>query len=121
MGQPRDVRVHDHAGVDAERIAQNDIGGFASDAVEVRQFLHRARHLAVVLPDQFAATGLDVLRLVPKKARRPDGLLEFGERGVRVVRGRAVFLKNSAVTMFTRLSVHCAERMVAMSNSSGLR
>ena len=30
------------------------------------------------------------------------------------------FLNNSAVTMFTRLSVHCAERIVATSNSSGL-
>ena len=93
MRQPRDVRVHDHTDVDAEGIAQNDIGGFAPDAVEVRQFLHRAGHLAVVPLDQFAATGLDVLRLVTKKARRPDGLLQFGERCVRVIRRRAIFFE----------------------------
>ena len=43
--------------------------------------------------DEFAATGLDVLRLVPEKAGRLDGLLQFGERRIRVIRRRTVFLE----------------------------
>ena len=32
LRQPRDMRVHDHTGVDAKRIAQDDVGGLAPDA-----------------------------------------------------------------------------------------
>ena len=87
------MRVHDDTDIDAECIAQNDIRRFASNAVELRQFLHRLRNLSAMALDEFAAAVLDVLRLVAKKAGRFNGLLQLGERGVRVVRHRAIFFE----------------------------
>ena len=75
MGQSRNVRIHDDTGVDAERVSEDDISGLSPDAVEVRQFLHRARYLAAVLFHECAAAILDALRLVVKKASRFDRLL----------------------------------------------
>jgi len=87
------VRVHDDADVDVERIAQNDVGGLAPDAIQLRQFLHRARHVAAVTDDEFAAARPDVLRLVPKKTRRLDSLFQFGKRRIRIIRRRTVFFE----------------------------
>lgn len=87
------MRVHNDANIDAECIAQNDVGGLASDAIQLRQFLHRLRNLPAMVFDEFAAARPDVLRLVPKKSRRPDGLLKFRERRIRIIRRRAIFFE----------------------------
>ena len=46
--QPRDVRVHDDADLDAEGVAENDVRRLAPDAGQRDQLLHRARHFAAV-------------------------------------------------------------------------
>ena len=116
------MRVHDDADVDAEGVAQDDVRRLAPDAGELRSippscaalrrrdFSTSARQQALMF---FALllkkpVGLDVLFQF-RQAARPQNLLRV-----------RYFLNSSAVTMFTRLSVHCAERIVATSNSSGL-
>lgn len=91
--KPRHVRVHDDADVEAEGIAQNDIRRFASDTVQLRQLLHRLRDIPAMVFDKFAAAVSDVLCLIAEKARRLDGLLQFGERRIRIIRHRAIFFK----------------------------
>ena len=93
MRKPRHVRVNNNTNIDAERIAQNDIRRFASDAVQLRQFLHRLRNFSTVALNEFAAAISNVLRLVPEKARGFDGLLKFGEWSVRVIRHRAIIFE----------------------------
>ena len=93
IGQASDVRVHDDTNVDVERVSQNHVRRLAPNAVELNQFLHRARHLAAVTFDEFAAARLDVLRLVAEKACRLDGLLQCGQRRVRIIRRRAIFFE----------------------------
>ena len=93
LRQPGDVRIHHHAAVDVKRVAQHDIGGLAAHAAQLRQFLHRARHLAAVLFHERLATGLDALGLVAEEAGRLDGLLQFGQRRPGVVGGGAILLE----------------------------
>ena len=87
------VRVHDDADDHVERIAEDDVRRLAPDAVELDQFLHRARHFAAVALDEFAAAILDVLRLATEKSGGLDELLQFRARRVREIRRRAVFFE----------------------------
>jgi hypothetical protein len=58
LGQPqpvadaRHVRVDDHAHVLPERVAQHDVGRLAPDAGELRELVHRLRHLPAVPLEQ---------------------------------------------------------------------
>ena len=85
--------VDDHTNMDAERVPKHDIGGFAPDAVEGDQFLHRSRNFAAMLGDQPSTTRLDILCLVPKQPDPPDVILEFGWTGVGIVGSATVLLK----------------------------
>ena len=93
LRQPRDVRVHDHAGVEVEGVAENDIRRLAPDAGERREFVHGARHFAAEFFHQRNAAGLDVFGLVVEKAGRLDGLLQFHPRRLRIIRRRTVFFE----------------------------
>ena len=81
--QPQPPAEADHVGVhhdsrgDAERRAEDDVGRLPPDAGQLHQLFEVLGHLAVVLLDQHAAGGLDVFRLVAKKARALDVLFQF--------------------------------------------
>jgi len=105
MRQSYHVRVHDDADDHVERIAENDVCRLAPDAVELDQFLHRARHLAAVTLDEFAAAILDVLRLAAEKSGGLDELLQFRARRVREIFCGAIFfeqLRRDEVDAFVR-------------------
>jgi hypothetical protein len=91
--KPHRVRVHDDADDHAERVAEDDVRRLAPDAVELDQFLHRARHFATVMLDEFAAAILDVLGLAAEKSGGLDELLQFRARRVRKICRRAVFFE----------------------------
>src|SRR5271170_7369550 len=93
MRQPYHVRIHDDADNYVKRISQNNICRLSPDAVELEQFLHRARHFAAVTLDEFAAAILDVLRLAAEKSGGLDELLQFRARRVREITCRAVFFE----------------------------
>jgi len=91
--QSHRVRVHDDANDHVERVAEDDVRRLAPDAVELDQFLHRARHFAAVALDEFAAAVLDVLRLAAEKSGGLDELLQFGARRVREIFCAAIFFE----------------------------
>jgi hypothetical protein len=91
--KPHRVRVHNDADNHAERVSQNDVRRLAPDAVELDQFLHRARNFATVTLDEFAATILNVLRLAAEKSGRLDELLQFRARRVREIFRGAIFFE----------------------------
>ena len=62
-------------------------------------------------------TDFDLLRKNP--VERMSGSSSSGCKAAKCS-GVGYFLKRIGVTMFTRTSVHCAERMVATSNSHAL-
>lgn len=90
--QPYHVRIADDA-LDAEAIAQNNIGGFASNAGKREQFIHCLRDNPAEAVDKQLAGFLDAGRLVAIKARRADILFEFFARQGNPVFGFAVLLK----------------------------
>ena len=75
------MRVDHHARGDAEGRAEHDVGRLAAHAGQFDQLFDALRHLAVVLSDQQAAAGLDVLGLVAKKSGALDVLFQFGDAG----------------------------------------
>src|SRR5262249_26121958 len=76
-GKPCDMSIDDDTFIDAERVSEDDVGRLAPNAIQVCEFLHRARHSPAMFLDQLAATRLDILGFVPEKAGRLDLLLEF--------------------------------------------
>ena len=110
--EPRDVRVHDHADVDAERISQNDVRRLAPDAGERVQFVHRARHFAAEFFHERGAAGFDVLRLVFVKAGRANVILPVRQfRRVRKIFCAAIFFEQ-----FRRDEVHALVRALRGKN-----
>ena len=95
-GEALDVGVHDHAGSDAERRAQHDVGGLARHAGQREQFLHRARDFLAEIVDQLLAGALDGLGLVAEETGRADFGFEFARIGVGEIFRRLVFLKERA-------------------------
>jgi len=79
LRKPSHVSVHHHAFFEAEGVAEDDIRSLASDACELGQLHHCAWNLAAVPLDEGAAAGLDVLRLVAKKAGGLDGGLQLSK------------------------------------------
>jgi hypothetical protein len=75
--ETRHVRINYDADVNAEGIAQNDVGRFAADAVELRQFIHRPWHFATVLFDQLLAARFDAHCFITEKSQSLDGLLQI--------------------------------------------
>ena len=93
LRQAGDVRIHDHAAVHVKRVAQHDVGCLAAHAAQLRQLLHRARHLAAVLLHQRLAAGLEALGLVAEEPGRLDGPLQSGQGSPGVVGGGAILLE----------------------------
>ncbi len=76
-----DVGIDDHAG-DVEGIAEDDVGGLATDAGELGEGFEGGGHLALMFFHQGLGAGDDVLRLVVIEAGVLDDGFEFSEVGV---------------------------------------
>jgi hypothetical protein len=83
------VGVHDHPRP-AEGAAQDDVGGLAADAVELKQLLHRARHRAAEPFDDRAGHPDDRPGLLPVEPRRADVSFELAQVGPGELLGGAV-------------------------------
>ena len=92
-GQSPHVRIDDDALVDAERVAEHDVGRLAPHPGQGDERIHRRRHLAAVRLDEHAAAVLDALSLVAKQADPLDVLLQFLQRHCGVVSGPAIFFE----------------------------
>ena len=75
--QAPDMSVDDDTFVLSERVAENDIGGFASDAGQFDESIHRIRNLAVVPLYQRLAESNQTLRFVAEEARAFDHLFQL--------------------------------------------
>jgi hypothetical protein len=91
--KPRDVRVDDHADILPKGIAENDVGGFATDAGKGDERVHGLGHFTGMLIDEKAAAGADIFRLGAIKADGTEVVLERGGIGFGVVARRRVFLE----------------------------
>ena len=70
--QPQDVRVDDETGRDSERVSENDVRRFASDAGELNEFFERRRDFAVKTLDDSAARLGNVRRFRSVKTATLD-------------------------------------------------
>ena len=117
-GQPSNVGVDRDSFIQVERVSQDHVRGLAADP---RQ--RRSSSIVRVLPPWSATSACAMpirLRLVPEEAGRFDDLFDFG-REARASSRRRIRAKRTGVTMFTRASVHCAERIVAQRSSKAFR
>src|ERR1700675_4515371 len=80
--KPLHVRIDDNPRGNSERRAQNDVPGLSRHTRQRVDFLHRFRHLALKLFDDFLARRHDGFRLVAKKSRGANVLLELP--GIRI-------------------------------------
>src|SRR5258708_40316851 len=85
--------VHYYPDVNVESIAENDVSCLAAHTSQLRQFFHRARHLAAVSGNEGLTARLDALGLVTEKTGALDFLLEFGNWRGSVICRRRVFLE----------------------------
>ena len=102
-GYPR-PRLHSN-----RRHSQNDVRGFPAHPRQRVQIVHGLRHFAAMCSHQIRATCPDILSL---RAKEPvDRMIPSSSSGA-IARNPPHFeaRNNSLVTMFTRLSVHCALR-----------
>ena len=107
---------------DLERVREDDVRGLAADAGERGQLVHRARHFAAVAFDDRLRGGDHRLRLVAEEAGLLDVALHLHlTRRSRTPAAFGYLRKSDLVTMFTRTSVDCAESIVAISSSNGVR
>ena len=119
-GDALHVRVHHHAGGDAVGRAQHHVGGLARGAGNGEHLLHGPRHLAAEFGDHLpAAPTIDLALLLKKPVLRMSCASTSGRTAAKSC-GVGYLANRPGVTSLTRLSVHCAERMVATSNSQGL-
>ena len=73
-----DVGVHHHALIDAEGIAEHDVGGLPTNAGEDPQLLHRFGYITAVVRDEPLRHADQALRLVPEETSGPDDVLDLG-------------------------------------------
>ena len=78
VGVDRDAR-------DAERVAEDHVGGLAADPGQRHELLERVRQHAVVLLDDGLTQPDQRVGLVPEEARAADHLLELGAVGLCIV------------------------------------
>jgi hypothetical protein len=110
---PAHMGVHNHPRRDPEGRPKHDVGGFSPHAGEADEFFDRAGNLATVAVHErpgrlFAlARKKPVLRITASRSRcfAPARVAASGQRR-----------NSSGVTMLTRLSVHWAERIVAITS-----
>ena len=117
-----DVRIDHDAFVFPEGVAEHDVRRFPADARQPVQLFHRVGNAARMFCHDRGSRRANALGLASKEAGGTDQAFERSAaapwRNPSRVR---YFAKSAGVTRFTRLSVHCAERIVATSSSSGLR
>ena len=119
--EPADVRIDDHARGNAKGGAQHHVGRLAADARQAHQLRRGLAAPRRRAARRVAGSSLDALGLVAEEAGALNRLFQLRAAGPRRRRRRVGYLRNrSLVTMFTRTSVHWAERIVATSSSSGL-
>src|SRR5712691_8237838 len=82
------MSINDDSFVFLERVAENNVRGFASDSGELDELLHRVRNLPVVPLDQSPAKADQAPRLVTEEPGALDDLLQFFGRRIGERRGR---------------------------------
>ena len=92
----------------AEATAQDDIGCFSTHSRQAYQLVKRLGNLASKPFDQPLAAAFDVLRLGSEKTGSKLAAASLA--------GVGHFWNRPGVTRLTRLSVHWAERIVAISS-----
>jgi hypothetical protein len=73
--QAGDVGVDDDTGLDSVGVAEDDVGGFASDAGKIRQGFQIFRDFAIVLLRDGLCGGDEILGFVAEKAGGADEIL----------------------------------------------
>ena len=81
LAEASNVRIDNDPGFDAEGVAENNVGGFASDARQVREGFQVAGNLAVMVLGDGGGRGADVFGFVAKEAGRADEFLDVFLRG----------------------------------------
>ncbi len=93
QGEARDMRVHHDAVVKAKGVAEDDVGGFAADAVEGDELLKGLRDFPAVEFEELVAGGLDIAGFVAVEADAFYFRFKNGRVGVGVIGGGAIFLE----------------------------
>ena len=118
-GNAMHMRIDDNADVLAEPAAQHDIRGFPRCSGNGQQLLHSIRNLAAEFVDDLLAAPT-INFLIAEEISRTDVRLQLlGYRAAKCC-WVGYFVKITGVTMFTRTSVHWAERIVATRISHAL-
>ena len=91
------MRVHHHAFIDVECVAENHIGRLAAHTSQRHQIRHGLRHFTFVVLHQCAAGVLDAFGFVAKEANAPDVVLQFLQWHRGKVSGFFVFLKQKLI------------------------
>lgn len=82
IGHPQNVPIDRQTGY-AERMPEDDVRGFSSDAGQSNERLHLRRHFASVALDESGSHPGERLRFGSKEAGRLDLRLELGDRRLR--------------------------------------
>lgn len=67
--KPKNVRVYHNAGRNSIGSTQDDVRRFARDTRQGQEFLHRLRDTTFELRQKTSSGSLDILGLIPEKAR----------------------------------------------------
>jgi len=113
VGDAEDMGIHHHAARDAEGRSQYHVGGFSCYAGQGEQLFHGAGNLSAELLHDPRGGADDAFRLVAEEPGGMNFLLQLFLRQGYEILGEGYLRKSSGVTLFTRSSVHWAERMVA--------
>src|SRR5258706_3680607 len=87
------MRIDDNALIDIESVAKHNVFSLTAHPAELKQFFHRARHLAATSIDQRAATSSNTLGLVPIEARGLDFVFKLLDIRVRIIRDSSIFFE----------------------------
>jgi hypothetical protein len=105
LGEAGDVGIDDDALVEVKGIAEDHVGGFAADPIELHQGFHGGRHLAMVVGEESTTAALDMACFATEETEGADLLLESFDGGMGVIGGGAVFLEEvggDEVDLFVR-------------------
>lgn len=114
-GDAHHMSVHGKAG-NAESVAQHHIGGFAANAWQAGQLIHRLWDLAVKAFVQCRGQADEMLGFRPVEAERMDNILDLSRVGLCQIMSRGIRGEQFGVTVLTRLSVVWALSTVAISS-----
>jgi hypothetical protein len=93
FAQPGDVGVDDDTGFDAEGVAENNIGGFASDPGEMGERFQVAGDFTVMVLDQGVGGGDEVFRFVAEETGGADEFFDVFLFGGGEMSGVRVFFE----------------------------